>query len=598
MRLVLLVLLGAAMAAITYLLLERMGRRAVIPMLLRTVAWTTLLVLLSDLSCPARPLATAQPLVLLDRSLSLEGDSARFRVARDSATRLGQVLSFGDERPPDDTAARGRSLLEPALVSALASGRPVTVVSDGEIEDAGAIPADLLRQADVVLFPRPDSVDVAFADLSGPERVTAGDTAEFAFQIRATPGFHSDSLRLELREGGRLILRRNVTLQPGTERHGTLPLPTAGLGAGEHLITAALAGAGDHEPRDDARQWLFTVDATPGLVLAASPPDFDSRALYRALKDVAHLPVRGFVRLEPGRWRDIATLKPVAESEVRQAADRADILVAKGGVKDLVQGARARGLLRWSSGEAGESLIDGDWYLSAQQGGPLAGALYGFPLDSFPPATRMATLPVSEGDWTALSGQLGRRGAERPALIGHVAGNRREIVVAVDGLWRWAFRGGSSEAAYRSLVGASVSWLLGGADSSRAGARPARPVVERGRPVVFERTGGATAGTIAISLDGAASVRDTLRFDGAGHARLYLSPGRYRYRLVGGGEGAVVVEPFSAEWWPRGRSLHAQRGDHPVSRESSNARRLVWLFLLCVAALAGEWFVRRRLGLR
>ncbi|MEP6475462.1 MAG: hypothetical protein ABJC74_17175, partial [Gemmatimonadota bacterium] len=502
------------------------------------------------------------------------------------------------ERPGTDTALRGRSELGAALISALATGRPVTVVTDGEIDDAGEIPPDLLRQVDVIGVPRALIVDAALQDVNGPTRVTAGDTAQFEFAAQATAGYHSDSLRIEVREGARVLSRKALALQAGATLHGTIPLPTAALSPGEHLLTIALAGAGDAEPRDDARLRLLTMDRTPGVVLVASPPDFDSRALYRALKDVAHLPVKGFVRLEAGRWREIATLKPVNEAEVRQAAGRADLLVAKGNVKDVTEGTRARGILRWSSGEAGESLIDGDWYLSAPTAGLLAGALYGFPLDSFPPATRLATVPVTEGDWTALTAQLGRRGAERSALTGHTSGTRREATVAVDGLWRWAFRGGSSEAAYRSLIGATVTWLLGASDSSHAAAKPARSVVERGRPVIFERTAAGTTGSIPISLEGQASVRDTLRFDGAGRSRLYLAPGRYRYRLASGGEGSVVVEQYSDEWWPRSPSIKSQHGQHQIPRESGNARRLVWLFLLCILALAGEWFARRRKGLR
>jgi len=183
-------------------------------------------------------------------------------------------------------------------------------------------------------------------------------------------------------------------------------------------------------------------------------------------------------------------------------------------------------------------------------------------------------------------------------VTGRESGRRREVIIAVDGLWRWGFRGGSSEAAYRSLVGASVSWLLGAADSSRAIARPVRPVVEQGRPLVFERLLPAAGRALAITFDGAASRRDTLRFDGDGLARLYLSPGRYHYRLAAGGEGTVAVEQYSTEWWPRQAVLQSRPGQRPVPVESGNARRLIWLFFLCVTALAAEWFARRRLGLR
>ena len=598
MHFLLLALLGAALAAGTYFGLERLGRRGMPAAILRAVAWTSLLVLVADLSCPSRPAAAGRPLVLLDRSLSLSAAGGQARAAADSAAARGEVLSFGDERPGSDTASRGRSSLAQPLIAALAANRPVVVVSDGEIDDAPELPPDLLRQADLVILPRRALPDAALSEISGPSRVTAGDSAQFEYEARSTAGFRSDSLRIEVKEGARLLFRRPLTIGAGAVVRGTLWLPSRGLGPGEHLLTVSLAGTGDAESRDDARLHLLAVDPTPGVVLLASPPDFDSRTLYRTLKDVARLPVRGFVRMEPGRWRDITTLRPVDAAQVRQAAEHADLLVAKGAVTDVMEGTRARGVLRWSSGEAGEAIADGDWYLSAAQGAPVSGALFGFPLDSFPPATRLASVPLKDGDWTLLNAQLGRRGADRPAITGREAGRRREVIVAVDGLWRWAFRGGSSEAAYRSLVGASVSWLLGGADSSRAVARPIRAVVEQGRPVVFERAAPAGVAALEVTLDGAQPRRDTLRFDGAGQARLYLPPGRYRYRLAAGAEGTIAVEPYSSEWWPRTPALSSRSGQRPQPVESGNTRRLVWLFFLCVAALAAEWFVRRRLGLR
>jgi hypothetical protein len=41
-------------------------------------------------------------------------------------------------------------------------------------------------------------------------------------------------------------------------------------------------------------------------------------------------------------------------------------------------------------------------------------------------------------------------------------------------LWRWAFRGGSSEQAYRALFAGTVDWLLSGQDTV-VGARGLRP---------------------------------------------------------------------------------------------------------------------------
>ncbi len=598
MQFLLLALLGIGLAAGTYFGLEGLGRRGLLAAALRAVAWTSLLVLVADLSCPSRPAAAGRPLVLLDRSLSLTAAGGQWKAAADSAATRGEAIGFGDERPGSDTARRGRSALAQSLIAALATDRPVVVVSDGEIDDAPDIPEDLLRQADLVILPRQTRPDAALSEVSGPSRITSGDSAHLEFEARSTAGFRSDSLRIEVKEGARLLLRKPLALGAASVIRGSLVVPSTGLGPGEHLLTIALGATGDGEGRDDARLHLLAVDPTPGVVLVASPPDFDSRTLYRTLRDVARLPVRGFVRMEPGRWRDITTLRQVDAAQVRQAAEHADLLVAKGAVADVMEGTRARGVLRWSSGEAGEGIADGDWYLTAAQGAPVAGALFGFPLDSFPPATRLASVPLKDGDWTLLNAQQGRRGAERPAVTGREAGRRREVIVAVDGLWRWAFRGGSSEAAYRSLVGASVSWLLGGADSSRAAARPLRAVVAQGRPVVFERVGPGSGAALAVALEGAAAVRDTLRFDGAGQARLYLPPGRYRYRLAAGGEGTIAVEQYSSEWWPRAPALSSRPGQRPAPMESGNTRRLVWLFFLCVTGLAAEWFVRRRLGLR
>jgi hypothetical protein len=60
----------------------------------------------------------------------------------------------------------------------------------------------------------------------------------------------------------------------------------------------------------------------------------------------------------------------------------------------------------------------------------------------------------------------------------------------------------------------------------------------------------------------------------------------------------VAVEYYSDELLPRAIALtpHAGRVQRAVSRTS--ARDWLWLFGICVLALAGEWLARRRLGLR
>jgi hypothetical protein len=183
-------------------------------------------------------------------------------------------------------------------------------------------------------------------------------------------------------------------------------------------------------------------------------------------------------------------------------------------------------------------------------------------------------------------------------MIGRDSAGKRQVLVGAAGLWRWAFRGGTAEQAYRALVAATATWLLGGADSSTGVARPVRPVVERGRPLVFERLRSGIEKT-AIEIRSGSGVRtDTLRFDGQGRAELQLDPGSYQYRLGSGGAGLVGVEQYSAEWLPRPVTLT----DRPPSAGGPSGREplrdKLWLFALAILAWSGEWWWRRRSGLR
>jgi len=600
MHLFLLILLGFFLAAFTYLGLERLGRRGWAPLVLRGIAWSALFVLLADLTCSSRPVAAARPLVLLDRSLSLQAVGARGAEAADSARAWGDVRFFGDERPGTDSAFRGRSLLVPALVAALAGGRPIIVASDGEIDDAAEVPPDVLAQSEVRLFPRPARPDVALSAVTGPGHATVGDTVRLEVEVRAGGGWPGDSVRFEVSEEARVLARGRAALRDGGVARVEVALPTKGLSAGDHLFRVGLVAPGDGEPRDDARLHLLALAATPGIVLLAAPPDWDSRTLYEVLGEVAGLPLRGYLTLVPGQWRSMQDLSLVSATEVRQAAARADLLILKGAPGNIAGSGRNPGILRWPSGEAGAPVTDGDWYLSAAEGSPVSGALLGSPVDSFPPAGRLgASTVTAAGDWVALTAQLGRRGSARPVIYGRQSGRHREVVIAADGLWRWAFRGGSSEAAYRSLQSAILSWLLAGNDSTTAAARPRQAVAEQGRPITFTWSRPVAPQPLGITLSApGGTVSDTLRFGGRGEARLYLGSGRYHYRLSSGGEGTVAVEEYSAEFFPRAVVLTAHSAVRPVATDRSHARRLAWLFLLAVAALCGEWYARKRLGLR
>ncbi len=542
----------------------------------------------------------ARPLVLLDGSLSMDGPGGRWAEARDSAERLGEVRIFGDEGDAADTTpSRGRSLLRPALTAAVASNRPVVVVTDGEIEDAGDIPSELLGRAAVQVFPRPPRADIALVHLAGPSRVTAGDSIALQLEARAVAGARAESLAVEVVSGGKTVASRRLRVNESGAVKSRLAFPSAVLGPGDHVLRVRLARTGDEEPRTDTRLHLVTVAPTPGIVLLADPPDWDSRFLYHALRDVAQLPVRGYARVDGDRWRSMSDLSTVAIDRVRRAARSADLLILKGGPGPTGEGRGARGVWRWPSGGSGAAPFPGDWYLAAAEVSPIAGAFLGQPVDSFPPATGLTPLEPRPGDWIGLSAQLGRRGAARPAVTGREEGGVRSVSVAADGLWRWAFRGGSSEQSYRTWVAATASWLLGGADSARGIAAPIRPVVQSGRPVTFQWSGSGAARPSAVVWTGPDGSRsDTLRFDGAGRASVHLPPGQYRYRFPGGGGGTVAVEEYSDELLPSRPTLGSRTARAPRPEGRTAARDWLWLFGICVAALSLEWLARRRLGLR
>jgi hypothetical protein len=230
----------------------------------------------------------------------------------------------------------------------------------------------------------------------------------------------------------------------------------------------------------------------------------------------------------------------------------------------------------------------------------LSGAVW----DSLPPATAAGAVTAPEARDTtgvvALMARFARRGTPRPIVVLATRDGARQATVTATGLWRWAFRGGASEQAYRSLVAALVDWLLG----ERGAGRRERVVPEalevaNGLPTVWHWMSPDSARPIALTTISADTTRtDTLRFDAAGRAELLLPPGVYRYALSGGTEqGVVAVEMYSDEWRPRPPALTAQPGEATTRLGSVGLRDRWWLFFLVVAALAAEWTVRRRQGL-
>ncbi len=599
--------LAAVCAVASYWWLERIGARGWVAVTCRAIAWGTLGVLVLNASCATSVSrgwggGAPSPLVLLDASLSMAGRPDWSRM-RDSAHALGEVRFFGDDRSSQDTSRlRGQSRLGPALRAAASTDRAIRVLTDGELDDGADIPDDLLARASVTLFPREPKADAAITRLTGPARITRGDSLTLEGEVAVSPSTVPGSGTIMVRGGERVLAQRRVSLEPGGRPRFRVTVPSRGLRSGAHLLEVSLSSNGDEDERNDARLHRLDVVPTPGVVLVADPADWDAKFLYRTLADVAELPVRGYVRVADGVWHAMRDLRVVPDREVRRAARNADLLIVKGRDprEGVAQTTRARGLWHWPSGEGGETQLAGDWYLAAEAVSPIAHAFLGLPVDSFPPATRVTPVEPRATDWTALSAQAGRRGAPRPVVIGREQGGRRRILVTADGLWRWAFRGGSSEQGYRAWVAATTTWLLSGRDPSMGRAVPIRPVVEHSRPVTFRWTAQEPADPLPIRLEGPdGPIDDTLRFDGGGEASVWLPPGAYRYRVSGEeATGVIGVERYSDEWGVRRVTL-SERDASMVQRAASiSARELLWLFGLCIMAFTGEWMARRRLGLR
>ncbi len=551
---------------------------------------TALLVLLVLNPTLSSRLLTQRPLILLDHSISMLAQRGQASAARVAAAALGDTVAFGDLAPGE---AGGRSLLGTALPSALASGRPVTVVTDGEIGDTDALPAELLAATTVRLFPRGLGDDVALVEIRGPERLAAGDSLHLRIEARRV-GTGPDSTRIEIRDGAQLVRAATITL--GTTGRGVvdlaMSLPASSVGL--RWLEIRRIGVADAEAGDDLRWWAVRVTPSPGVVVLASAPDWDARFLYRALRDVTEAPVRGYAQLQPGQWRRMDDLRRVPAAEVQAAARAADLLAVRGEVDAWRHSGRAR--LLWPV-----AAMAGDWYLAPTAASPVAGGFAGGDADSLPPAVAVTPLGAeATSAWVGATARLARRGSEVPVIGGRHGTDGRTVTFGADGLFRWGFRGGVSEQVWRALVADAAAWLLATPDSVSAAVRPIALVTQRGKPVRFRWVGGGTPAPVVITLtDSARSRADTLRFDAGGEAALPLPVGRYRYLVAaGGGSGDFGVEPYADELVPAPVTLAERRATVAAVSTGRGAREWPVLFLLIVLAFGAEWLLRRRLGMR
>jgi hypothetical protein len=563
---------------------------------LRALAWLLTLALLLD--APAGPRRAVPPIAALDASASWlrGGDSALWHRAVSAArSASSDLLLWGDSARsgaapvmPRDAATRALPLAERAL----AVGRPLVLITDGELDDPSTL-ASLPAGSRVEVLPHTPAVDAAVIAFDAPRAVVAGDTMEVRVTVRAGELAVSRAT-LSLVAGTDVIAKTPIdSLAPGLER--TLTMRGRIEGAVRSVsLAAVVTTAEDVERRNDTLATAVQVAPAAGAVLASTSPDFDARFLIPVLRGAVSLPTRAYYRVAPGTWRQDGTLAAVSEQAVRAALAEAPLAILHG---DTALFGAPRSITKGSLllyAPSSDTL--GEWYPAGAPASPISSVLSGVPWDSLAPLTVSSGV---RGDWTGLLAAPARSTDRRVAIAGSESG-RRTVIVGASGLWRWAFRGGVSGDAYATLWGGIFDWLTAERPDPRA-ALPADAIVRAGDRIRWRRgTGSDSVVRVEMHRRGEARV-DTLALHFGGPGALAESPpldaGVYETRVSGG--SSLLIVNATRELLPRRANVRtgavggaAPFGDQPRLRDFH------WIYLLLLGALCAEWLLRRHMGLR
>jgi len=568
-------------------------------LLLRAAALTLVFALAFNAPAGARLVPAA--MVALDASASWTrgGDTARWRRAVVVARSLAgdSLILFGDSvravlRPPahpGDNATRVRPLVERAL----AAGRPLTLITDGEIDDPGARVA-FPGGSRVNVLAHSSAVDAGVVQLDAPRAVVSGDTLDVRVALRAGARATPAGTLVIAVNGRTLATAALAPLAARSDRTQTVRTPFSGA-TGPAVLSAIVRVPGDVEPRNDTLSVPVDVARAAGAVLASTSPDFDARFLLPVLRGAVALPTRAYFLVAPQQWRQDGSLAPVSERVVRDALRDAPLAIIHG---DTSYFGAPRSVTTGSLALLVPPVDStGEWYAVAAPASPLSGALGGIDWDSLPPITTSLRAPV--GQWNGLLVARAREFERQPVIVGTASG-RRVVIVSASGLWRWQFRGGASADAFAAVWGSIFDWLTAERPDPRA-AFPAEGVVRAGEAIRWRRGSGSDS-VVIVRLERRGTTRtDSVRLRFARDATVAesdpLAAGIYDVRVSGG--AAVLVVNASRELLPRAPSVTsgavggaAELGARPGLRE------FWWAYLLALALLCTEWILRRMRGLR
>jgi len=526
----------AISSGFVYVRREQMGLTGVGLAALRTIAACALLLLLVNPGSSARD-AGGDPVVLLDQSLSMAVSGGRWEQALDTAVAIagmrGTILRFGttvgsfDTEPPNAGASR----LTAALRSAVAMGGPVYVVTDGELDDAGIIDPEILENVSVLTFPRDTVANAALLDIDVPQRAQIEDSIRVMLTVGTWGGPLPSTANLEISVGDRRIATREVALPqaPGIARR-RLTLPPALLANGTNVLRFSLATEGDLIAGDDERVRIVEVSEQPAVVVLLNPPDWEGRFLVSELREISRTTVRGYAHVTPELWIDMNSALPLPVESVRRFVRSAELLITRGDRGDVAAIGARQPVWNWPTViDDGPEAVNREWYLSgALLASPLAGRLASVQWDSVPPVVGLTLEPSGRHDWVGLTARQGRRGAERPLLLGSDSAGVRSLITLGTGWWRWRLRGGAAREAYRATLAAGVDWLLSSDQSRRDLPLSSSSVVSRDEPVLFQWAGDSVPDSLGVTVtrDGDNEVATySLRFDSNGAASIGLQPG-------------------------------------------------------------------------
>ena len=593
-------LVGAAVGILLALL--QYGRTRTPPLargtlaLMRAMAVALVVALLLD--APVGRARPARPWVFVDASQSMmRADSALWRAARDTARgiRAESTWIFGDTVRADDAArtpSDPKSRVRPVVERTIVAGRPVVIVTDGEVQDSSALDA-LAGGSRVVVLARGSRADAAVMSMEAPRAIVEGDSLAVRVTIGAGgagAGAGTVSLLLNDNQLGRWPLE---AMSPWGERQYDLRVRIAAV-ATAAALRVALTSVGDAEPRNDTLGASIDISRAASAVFVSTSPDQDARFALGVLRGALALPTRGFLRVAPGNWRQEGTLAPVTEAEVRQAVRDAPVVIIHGdtaifGAPQTV----AVGPLALMVPPDGD---DGEWYPSGAPMSPLSSALAAVPLESLPPVS--AGTPA-RGEWTALEARRGREATRRPLVVGRET-PRRVVTVTGSGFWRWRFRPGPSADAYAALWGGIFDWLAAERADRRA-AVPDESVVRAGQTIRWRR-GSFTDSVVRVLMRRRGpAAKDTLVMRFSATSALAESPplGAGTYDVTVPGGRALLVVNASAELLPtRPRIRSGAVGRQSRADAARRTRSVAALYAVAVLLLCLEWILRRRAGLR